>query len=154
MYAAQQVGPMFVVTHPTVITEIGVFMAQCEVIAGVVDCPNTMPIGVQIRPAVNGLPDLSRDLGTFVLTDNNPQVFSYQAAHPQLSLRPGTYFAIFVPVDGSSANLLGTASDPFAYQAGETTLGFVLQPGDRTAIGYQSLAVRILGKHGLSNKSR
>jgi hypothetical protein len=152
MYAPQQVGPMFVVTQPTVITEIGVFMTQCELNAGVMDCPSTEPIGVQIRPAVNGLPDLSRNLGTFVLTDKNPQVYSYVAVHPQLSLKPGTYFAIFVPLNGSSAGLLATASDPFTYQAGAVDLGFVLQPGDRTVSGRQSLAVRILGKHGQAHK--
>ena len=150
MYRSQQLGPMFVVAHPTVITEIGVFMTQCETIAGVIDCPSSTPIGVQIRPAINGLPDLSTDLGTFPLSNpTNPQVYSYQAAHPRLGLRPGTYFAIFVPIEGSSANLLSSASDPFAYQAGVTTLGFILQPGDQRVSGQQSLAVQILGKHGL-----
>jgi hypothetical protein len=149
MYAPQQVGPMIIVTHPMVITEIGVFMTQCELNAGVMDCPSTMPIGVQIRPAVKGLPDLTRDLGTFILKDKNPQVYSYVSVKLQLSLRPGTYFAIFVPLHGSSAGLLSTASDPFAYQAGAATLGFVLQPGNRTVLGHQSLAVRILGRHGV-----
>ena len=151
MYALQQLGPMFVVDHPTEITEIGVFMTQCELLNGVMDCPSTGSIGVQIRPAVNGRPDLSRDLGTYILTDKHPQVYSYVSVNPHLSLRPGTYFAIFVPLKGSSADLLSSASDPFPYQAGTIPLGFVLQPGGQTQIGQQSLAVRILGRHGLHN---
>ena len=142
----QQVGPMFVLTRPTEITEIGAFVTYCELLGGVTECPSTRPIVVQIRRSVNGQPDLSKVVGTFVLSNRHPKVFSYQTAHPHLVLKPGTYFAIFAARKDGSANLLSSASDPFAYQAGTTTLGFIFQPEGRTGTGQLSLAVRILGK--------
>jgi hypothetical protein len=144
----QQVGPMFVVEHPTVITEIGVFVTYCELLYGDTECPSTQPIVVRIRPALNGQPDLTRVIGTYIFPDpQHPQVNSYEAVHPNIGLKPGTYFAIFGVQGDGSANVLSSASDPFAYQAKMTPVGFVFDDG-RTGTSELSLAVRILGKHG------
>jgi len=150
VYSYQQLGPMFVLTKTTEITEIGVFVTYCELLYGAVECPSLKPIEVQIRPAVNGQPDLSKVLGTFVLPKpRHPEVNAYQSVHPHLTLRPGTYFAIFAPHgDGSTAGLLSNAILPFSYQANSTTIGFIFQPDGRTGTGLLGLAVRILGKQG------
>ena len=145
----QQVGPMFVVTQPTLITEIGAFMTYCELLYGVTECPSTLPIVVRIRPAADGQPDLSKVLGTYVFpTPRHPEVNAYEAVHPNLSLKPGTYFAIFGAQDDGSAGLLSGATIPFDYQAGVTRLAFVFSDG-RTGTSELSLAVRVLGKRGM-----
>ncbi len=143
--SGQQVGPMFVLTRPTLITEIGGFVAYCELLYGVTECPVYHPIVVQIHPALNGQPDLSRVLGTFLVSNHHTQVNSYEAAHMLLLLKPGSYFAMFRILGDGSAGMLSSASDPFAYQADSTTVGFIFSPEGRTSTGQLSLAVRILG---------
>ena len=47
----QFVGPEFVLTQPTTIMEIGGFLNNCKsFVAGVPQCPGTLPFVVQIRP--------------------------------------------------------------------------------------------------------
>jgi hypothetical protein len=79
-----------------VTTEIGAFITYCELLAGDTECPNIRPVVVQIRPARNDQPDLTKVLGTFLLsTRHSPKVYAYESAHPNLLLKPGTYFAMF-----------------------------------------------------------
>jgi hypothetical protein len=151
----QQVGPQFVLSHRTKITEIGAFITYCELLAGVTECPSIRPVVVQIRPALNGQPDLTKVLGTYVLsTRHSPKVYSYESVHPDLWLKPGTYFAIFKVRGDGSAGLLSTASTPFTYQAGMASLGFIFQPDGRTGTSQLSLAVRVLGKHGSEHEKK
>jgi len=143
----QLVGPKFVLTQSTMITEIGAFVTYCELLGGVVNCPSTQPISVQIRPANNGQPDTNIILATYILSQkHDPQFFSYEAARVHLKLEPGTYFAIFAPQGDGAAGLLSSASDPFAYQAGSAEFGWVFPSEGTTAVTQLNLAVRILGK--------
>ena len=147
IFSYQLVGPEFVLTQPTVITEIGAFINNCKsIISGVPDCPNTQPVTVQIRPANNGNPDFSTILATFILSDDqDPLHYSYELVKPGFQLGPGTYFAIFAAQGDDVAGLLGSATDPFGYQAGFTTLGFVFPFYNRVSAPQLAAAVRILG---------
>lgn len=146
--SSQFVGPQFTLAQETVITEVGGFVNNCKVIvSGVPECPGTVPFTVQIRPSVNGAPDASTVLATFVLShDNEPLIISYESISTNLTLEAGIYFALFAPQDGDGGSLLDSASDPFNYQSGLTTLGF-LDPTTGTSFATQLHgAVRILGR--------
>jgi len=143
-------GPMFTLTETTTITEIGGFLNNCiSIINGVPQCPDPSPLIVQIRPADDGVPDLDTVLGTFTLThDDDPLAVSYESAQTNLTLGPGTYFAMFGSSEADEAGfLLSFASSPFAFTAGPVTLGFLrLDDGTSARSSTQlAAAVRILG---------
>lgn len=139
----QFVGVQFTVTQPTTLTEIGGFVNK---LCGPV-CSAT-PLTVQIRPAVNGVPDLSTVRGSFSLTDDgDPTLVSYESVliNLPLQLEPGTYFALFAPHDDDEGSLISNAFLPF-FQAPSVTLG-ILKP--LTGISFAAehfAAVRILGE--------
>jgi hypothetical protein len=145
IFSSQFSGPEFTLTASTVLTEIGGFVNNCKsIIAGVPQCPITLPFVVQIHPSLNGVPDPSTVIASFVLShDNDPLVVSYEFAAMNFTLAAGTYFALFAPQGSDAGFLLGTATDPFPYQAGIITLG-VVRPGD-SFTGERTAAVRILG---------
>jgi hypothetical protein len=146
--ANELLGPQFTLTAPTLITEIGGFLNNCNaVILGVPQCPTTMPLVVQIRPSVNGAPDPATVLGTFVLShDNQPLVVSYESTTPNVVLPAGTYFALFGAQGGDFGLFLHTATIPFTYLSGITAFGFlnVLTGATRGSPG-EFAALRILG---------
>jgi hypothetical protein len=147
IFSFQFVGPEFVLTQPTTITEIGGFLNNCEsIVGGVPQCPGTLPFTVQIRPSTNGIPDAATVLASFPLShDDDPLVISYESVAPNLTLGPGRYFALFAPQASDVGFLMGGASDPFNYVAGLITLGF-FNPTSGTSIGAAGFgAVRILG---------
>lgn len=139
----QFVGVQFTVTQPTTLTEIGGFVNK---LCGPV-CSAT-PLTVQIRPAVNGVPDLFTVRGSFSLTDDgDPTLVSYEsvAIDLPLQLQPGTYFALFAPHNNDEGLLISNAFIPF-FQAPSVTLG-ILKP--LTGISFAAehfAAVRILGE--------
>ena len=145
--SGQFVGPEFNLTQPTTITEIGGFLNNCEEIdAGVPQCPGTLPFTVQIRPSTNGIPDAATVLASYVLShDDDPLVISYESVATNLTLGPGSYFALFAPQGSDAGLLLASASDPFNYEAGSVTLGF-FDPGTGTSsvVEGDMAAVRIL----------
>jgi hypothetical protein len=148
IFGSQLVGPKFELAQPTVITEIGAFLNNCEsIVGGVPQCPGTLPFIVQIRPSLDGMPDPSRVLATFVLShDDDPLLISYESVSADVSLTAGTYFALFVPQHADAGFLLGVASSPFEYLAGTTTLGFLDPASGVSFASEQSAAVRILGR--------
>lgn len=120
-------GPEFILTQPTTITEVGGFLNNCKsIVGGVPQCPGTVPLIVQIRPSTDGVPDASTVLASFTLShDNDPLVVSYESVAVNLTLGPGSYFALFGAQGGDEGFLLNNASDPFVYQAGLITMGLL-----------------------------
>ena len=141
IFAEQKVGPRFVLTQPTVITEIGGIVNNCKtILAGVPQCPDTAPLVVQIVPLVDGLPDVQNVLATFVLShDNDPLTFSYESVNPNLQLGAGTYFAPF----GAQNEDVGSLANAPGYDAGVTTMGLWVAWWPVPAADLQG-AVRIL----------
>jgi hypothetical protein len=148
IFAEQKVGPRFVLTQPTVITEIGGIVNNCEtILAGVPQCPVTAPLVVQIVPSVEGLPDVQNVLATFVLShDNDPLTFSYESVNPNLQLGAGTYFALFGAQNEDVGSLLANAP---GYDAGVTTMGLWVAWWPVPAVTDLQGAVRILGRLAL-----
>jgi len=137
IYDRQNAGPLFSVAERTLVTEIGGFFAY-----------NRAPLRVEIRPSVDGVPDVSTVLATFELpmSGTGPTV-SYVAVTPGVVLPPGTYFAMFASQTGDVGSLLGTASVPFEYRAGSTPMGFLdAIEGTSSASPSEYIAVRILGR--------
>jgi hypothetical protein len=149
----QYVGPQFTLTGETVITEIGGFMNNCGQFNPpfVPDCPNTLPFEVQIRPALSGggVPDPSTVLATFVLShDDDPLVYSFESVSTNLTLGPGTYFALFHAQQADDVGgLLGNAQTPFGYLPAVTALGILDTSTGVTVpvLWHVPAAVRILG---------
>ena len=142
IFAFQSGGPQFTLSQQTVITEIGGFIGDGGVFG-------TAPLVVQIRPSVNGSPDPSTVLATFVLsTDNDPLITSYESVAPNFTLGAGSYFALFAEPEGSLADhfLLANASSPFIYTAGVPTLGALCSGTPCEAPPGLPAAVRILGR--------
>jgi hypothetical protein len=149
LFAEQKVGPRFVLTQPTVITEIGGMVNNCETIfVGVPLCPDTAPLVVEIVPlSVDGLPDVENVLATFVLShDNDPLTFSYESVNPNLQLDAGTYFALFGAQNEDGGVLLANAP---GYDAGVTTMGLWVAWWPVPAVPDLQGAVRILGRLAL-----
>lgn len=140
-------GPQFTLTRPTTITEIGAFLNNCKAInAGIPECPGTLPFVVQVRPSKDGVPDGSTILASFTLShDNDPLVISYESVAIDLTLGPGTYFALFAPQGSDEGYLLNNASDPFNYLAGSITMGVFNPAAGTSSSGQVRGAVRILG---------
>jgi hypothetical protein len=145
---SQFVGPEFTLTQPTILTEIGGFVNNCDsIVEGVPLCPTTLPFTVQIRRSTNGVPDASTVLASFVLShDNNPLIVSYESVAINLPLQPGSYFALFAPQGNDQGFLLGSASSPFNYQAGLIYMGFLDPSTGISSAPQQFGAVRILGE--------
>jgi hypothetical protein len=140
----QFVGPEFILTQPTTITEIGGFVTNCLPLGP--QCSGTRPFTVQIRPSTNGIPDAATVLASFTLSsDNDPFVISYESVATNLTLGPGSYFALFAPQESNGGLLLTNATDPFNYQAASITLGFLDPTTGTSSVEANSRgAVRIL----------
>jgi hypothetical protein len=140
----QLVGPEFVLTQPTILTEIGGFVNNCaQVIAGQPNCPNTLPFTVQIHPSLNGVPDPFNTIGNFTLShDNAPLITSYEFVSPNLLLQPGDYFALFAPQGSDAGFLLENTVNP-PYRGVLTSIGIIYSAG--AFVEQRSAAVRILG---------
>ena len=145
--SSQFVGPEFILTQPTTITEIGGFINNCgTIVASSPECPGTLPLIVQIRPSRNGIPDAATVLASFALShDDDPLVVSYESVAPDLTLGPGSYFALFAPQGSDAGFLLGNARDPFIYQAALITLGAFNPTTGTSSVETNRGAVRILG---------
>lgn len=140
------VGPRFDITNRTVLTRVGAFLNNCRAISeGVPDCPNTMPLRVQLRPSLGGLPDPSRLLASFTLShDNDPLNVSFESAPMRVLLGPGSYFALFAAQGSDTGFLLTSALVPFPYSPPRTDLGLVSP--SRVDVSRQFAAVQILGE--------
>ncbi len=149
----QFVGPEFTLTQPTILIEIGGFVNNCSsIIAGVPQCPATLPFTVQIRPSTNGVPDASTVLASFVLShDNDPLVVSYESVAINLPLQPGSYFALFAPQGNDEGFLLNNASSPFNYQAGLINMGVLDPSTGNSSVSQEYGAVRILAEDDCPN---
>jgi hypothetical protein len=129
-------GPRFVLAQPTVINEIG----------GFVDTPGEA-MAVQVVPAdANGLPDMGRPIAFLLLTDDGQRgVVSYEFVQPDLTLEPGTYFALFMYTAQDGVG--GVLANAENYQADTAAMGIWCAWWDPqvTVVNYQA-AVRILGE--------
>lgn len=148
-------GPKFTLTQPTTITEIGGFLNNCRsFFLGIPQCPTTLPFVVQIRPALDGEPDVTV-LATFELShDNDPFIVSYESVVPNLLLPTGTYFALFGPQANDEGFLLAGANNPFEYRAGIVELGLFIPPPhisltEHVLTEQQIAAVRILAERNV-----
>jgi hypothetical protein len=102
---------------------------------------------VEIRPSTAGLPDASIVLASFALApDNLPLLFSYESAATNLSLQPGTYFALFRAQGSDVGTLLRTATIPFDYHGDTIELGFRELSTGNTFVFTNFASVRILGE--------
>ena len=144
IFGSQYVGPRFTLVQEAVITEIGAFVNNCgTIIGGVPQCPDTLPLVVQVRPSVAGVPDPSTVVATFELShDDNPLVVSYESASTNLRLAAGEYFALFAPQNDDVGFLLSGAG---SYQAGIVTMGFLDPTSGNAFASEQFGAVRIVG---------
>ena len=135
----QNAGPLFSLADPTLLTEIGGFLYYFD---------NRAQLRVEIRPAVDGVPDASTVLATFELPmSGTERTASYVAVTPGVVLPAGTYFAMFAPQAGDWGSLLGGAFGPFEYRAGSTPLGYLNAiEGTSSASPAMYVAVRILGR--------
>lgn len=142
-------GPQFTLTEPRILTGVGAFLDTCEsVIGGVPHCGFAAPWSVQIRPAIEGNPangpDPSRLIATYPLSnDLNPFTVSFESSSFRLPLQPGTYYALFAPPSGEGGFLLASATNPFAYVAGETAFGAVDPRVGFSIVTKERAAVRV-----------
>jgi hypothetical protein len=143
--SSQLVGPRFMVNEDTVITEIGAFLNNCaSIVGGVPQCPDALPLTVQIRPSVAGLPDPSTVLATLVLShDDDPLLVSYESVSPNLKLEPGEYFALFAPQQEQDVGFVLASTNE--YRAGIVTMGFLDPTSGDASASDQFAAVRIAG---------
>jgi hypothetical protein len=142
-----KVGPEFVLTEPTVITEIGAFVNNCSPSGSPPFCPGAAPFLVQIVPrsTEGGLPDVTHVLGTYVPSnDNNPVIYSYESVNPNLTLAPGTYFALIAAQNDDTGAVLAQAQDP-GYVAGSVQMGWWRASDGVSNVETYPMAVRILG---------
>ena len=149
IFAEQKVGPRFVLTQPTVITEIGGILNNCKgIFLGLPQCPDAAPLVVHIVPlSVDGLPDVQNVLATFVLShDNEPLTSSYESVNPNLQLAAGTYFALFGAQNEDVGHLLANAP---GYASGVTTMGLWVAWWPAPEVQDLQGAVRILGRLAL-----
>jgi LysM repeat protein len=137
IFDRQSAGPMFSLADPTLITEIGGFLGS-----------HRAPLRVEIRPSVDGVPDVSTVLATFELPmPRTEPTVSYVAVTRGVVLPPGTYYAMFAAQAGDVGSLLGGASVPFEYRAGSTPMGYLNAiEGTSSASPAVYVAVRILGR--------
>jgi len=145
IFASQLIGPRFTLLNDSVITEIGAFVNNCaSIIGGVPQCPDVLPLAVQIRPALDGRPDPSTVLATFELShDDDPLVVSYESVRPALQLGAGDYFALFAPQQDQDVGFLLSGTNE--YQAGLVTMGSLDPTSGNASAAELFGAVRILG---------
>lgn len=140
VYAGELGGPRFTLTKTSRVLEIGAFLATFPTV------PGYLPFVVQIRHSVDGLPDPSGLIATFVLSDDqNQDVISYESVRPGYVLPPGEYFALFSSQrleDGGY--ILGNTST--GYLAGQTYFGFWQPETGIANWGLPYAAVRILAE--------
>lgn len=134
----QSVGPQFILTQPTILTEIGGFLNTST---------GSSAFTVNIHRSKAGVPDPNAVEKKLVLShDRDPLIVSYESVATHLVLGPGTYFALFSPQDGGEGYILAGASDPFAYRARLTTLG-CLGTSCRSQTVFEGFAaVRVVGE--------
>ena len=139
----QQLGPRFTLAHRTVITEIGAF----------INVYGSGPARVEIRRAVNGVPDVRKVLARYVLSDDGtPLDVSFESAAVHLKLGAGTYFALFSAPTGSNGYVMCCASSPFDYRADSVPTGYYNPlDGTSSADPAEYLATRILGHSAKSH---
>jgi hypothetical protein len=142
--SAQIAGPRIILTERTTIHEIGAFLNNCKgIVQGVPLCPVTLPFLVEIHPAENGVPDPSIVLASFELShDDDPLEVSFESVATDLTLEPGTYFALFVPQGDDVGFLLSSTG---GYQADLATLGLITTFTTPSFIAQLFAAVRVLG---------
>jgi hypothetical protein len=141
----QFVGPEFTLTETTTLIEIGAFVNTN--LTRHIALSDSQPFLVQIRPAVNGLPDAAHVLASYTLSDDGtPLIVSYESVSIELTLEPGSYYALFAPRGTEQGYLLGQASDPFDYLAGSVNLGDLDPANGSASASLQYGAVRILGE--------
>jgi hypothetical protein len=140
----QWVGPRFTLPGPTRITEIGGFIGFSQ---------NSSPLTVNIRPQINGAPDISSTLGTFTLSQNFPFIANsagYESVSPNLSLETGTYYAMFESYQATAQGglLIDIQEHPsgISYIAGSVPGGKIQPLDGLTESGFGPMAVRILGE--------
>jgi hypothetical protein len=147
----QFVGPQFTLTKRAVLKKIEAFVNNCRaIVGGVPQCPNTLPLVVQIRRSINGVPDPRLLIAATPLSDDDdPLTFSLESAELEdVPLEPGTYFVLFSPQQESDAGMLLASANAGGFLAGETAVGFVTPTGSPTVT--IPVAVRIVAKvvHG------
>ena len=144
IFAQQFTGPLFTLAEKTTLSSIGAFVNCSTVVVGQFQCPDFQPIGVQIRPSVNGTPDPLTVLASFTLSDDmNPTIISFESVAINLPLSAGTYFALFTSPDPMGGLLLAGASAPVNYQAESVVLGFLNPTTGTSGAGLLSAAVEI-----------
>lgn len=143
-------GPEFTLDERTTLTEVGAFVESCAFID--FGCPvGTPPFAVEIRRSVDGIPDTATALGRFVLSDDgDPTIVSYESTEPDLTLAPGSYFALFGPQSETVAGGLVCCPPPWDVPptipvGGLVTLGFLAFP-DSAWAWTDYVAARILGR--------
>jgi len=136
-------GPEFALSEATVLTEIGGFVDVCST-PSFLTCGGALPLKVEVRPSVNGLPDAATILGTFFLSDDRDgTVISYESASIHMPLEPGRYFALFSAQGSDLGMLINSAELPFRWRPGVINLGYIY--GGGIFAGLQRAGVRIEG---------
>ena len=140
------VGPEFTLTKATTITEIGAYVESCYgMLRGqyVERCEPVPSISVDILPQLHDKPDLSTVIASYNLSnDNDRTLISYESVKIELTLEPGTYYAIF----NNPYKLMASASDPHEYRCKSVRMASVRKDPDAAFTSRQYLAVRILKK--------
>jgi hypothetical protein len=140
----QSVGPTFVLTQPTTLTEVGAFANNCaSIIAGVPLCPDTRPFVVEIHPVVDQVVQEDVRARLPLSDDNEPLVTSYESAEPNVTLATGKYAAVVTAQGADAGWILGQATSPFSYSSASTEIA-ILQPGV-SYLTQQFLGFRIIG---------
>ena len=141
------VGPEFTLTKATTITEIGAYVESCICLVRgkyLEPCEPFPTISVDIHPQLNGKPDLATVIASYNLSnDNDRTLTSYESVKIELTLEPGTYYAIFNNTYKYGMLMCG-ASDPHEYMCKSVTMAYVRKDPDEVVRSRQYLAVRIL----------
>jgi len=140
------VGPPFTLTRRAVLTQVGAFVNNCaQIIAGVPQCPNTLPFVFQIRRSVDGAPDPRFVVAAAPLThDRDPLTVRFETASlGNVILEPGRYFAIIAPQQVIDSGFV--LANSIGYAARITPVGIV-SPTGSTVDPANRTAVRILAR--------
>lgn len=140
------VGPPFTLTRRVVLTQVGAFVNNCaQIVAGVPQCPNTLPFVFQIRRSVDGAPDPRFVVAAAPLThDRDPLTVRFETASlDNVILEPGRYFAIIAPQQVIDSGFV--LANSIGYAARITPVGIV-SPTGSTVDPANRTAVRILAR--------
>ena len=92
-------GPEFMLTQPTTIIEIGGYVESCYGMSRgklIEPCDPVPAVTVNIHPQSNGKPDITTVIASYTLSnDTDRTLVSYESVKVNLTLPPGTYYAIF-----------------------------------------------------------